>query len=91
MKLCNINRDKNYGSKMLFKKTGIVCGAREGSSNVNEPVLKQRLQSSSGCHRRSKTSTNVSKIYQTIDVNLLDDDLLSTDAGDEEVLLIQNT
>ena len=37
--MCNVVRDKNYGSKNLFKKTGVVCGARGGASNVYEPVL----------------------------------------------------
>ena len=37
--MCNIVRDKNYGSKTLLKKTGVICGAKNGVSNVYEPVL----------------------------------------------------
>jgi len=34
LKICNIIRDKNYGSNLLFKRTGVVCGAKSGSGNV---------------------------------------------------------
>ena len=39
LKICNVVREKNYGSKMLQKKTGIVCGAKKGARYVYEPLL----------------------------------------------------
>ena len=39
LKVCNVVREKNYGSKLLQKKTGIACGARTGASQVHEPLL----------------------------------------------------
>ena len=35
LKVCNILREKNHQAKMLFKKTGVVCGARYGANAVN--------------------------------------------------------
>lgn len=45
LKMCKVVRGKNYGSKSLMKKTGVVCGARYGSNNVHEPIiLKNRAR-----------------------------------------------
>ena len=56
MKRCNVIRDKNYGSKLLFKKTGIVCGARSGANMVHEPILKRdRAQSCNGTRNKQFT------------------------------------
>jgi hypothetical protein len=39
LKVCNVIREKNFGSKVLYKQTGVVCGARAGSGTVYEPVI----------------------------------------------------
>ena len=39
LKVCNVVREKNYGAKLLQKKTGVACGARAGASQVHEPLL----------------------------------------------------
>ena len=39
LKMCKVIRGKNYGSKILYKKTGVVCGARHGASTVHEPTM----------------------------------------------------
>lgn len=39
LKVCNVIREKNYGSKILYKQSGIICGARDGTKSVNEPVM----------------------------------------------------
>ena len=31
LKVCNVIREKNYGSKVLYKQTGTICGARSGT------------------------------------------------------------
>ena len=60
LKMCNIVRDKNYGSKSLFKKTGVICGAKAGVSNVYEPVLvtnMSKLNMSNDSISQSKPGT----------------------------------
>ena len=42
LRMCKVVRDKSQGSRVLSKKTGIVCGAREGSRAVNEPLMKYK-------------------------------------------------
>jgi hypothetical protein len=39
LKVCNVVREKNYGSKLLHKKTGVAGGARTGADQVHEPLL----------------------------------------------------
>ena len=45
LKVCNVIREKNYGSKVLYKQSGTICGARSGTRSVHEPVMlkKQHL------------------------------------------------
>lgn len=61
LKVCNILRDKNHKSKMLFKKTGIVCGARYGANAVNQPILlthDSRAKSVQGLTRFKQVELN---------------------------------
>ena len=44
LKVCNVIREKNYGSKILYKQSGKICGARTGTRSVNEPVIQKRNQ-----------------------------------------------
>ena len=58
LKMCKVVRSKNYGSKALMKRSGVVCGARNGSKNVTEPVIvknKQRLSESLNCKEEFKS------------------------------------
>ena len=62
LKVCNVVREKNYGSKLLQKKTGIACGARTGASQVHEPLLvsnnakRRRLAQSAAFRSRQHLS-----------------------------------
>lgn len=40
LKNCNIVREKRIGTKQLFSRTGKVCGAKDGASYVNEPLMR---------------------------------------------------
>lgn len=60
LKYCNVIRDKKEESKMLLRKTGVVCGAKNGAAAVNEPLLtkfKQRIMSANpgSRHRNGQT------------------------------------
>lgn len=61
LKQCNVVRDKQYGSTMLKKHTGIAAGARSGSFKVHQPILdlqKVRARSSEGNFRLSALRGN---------------------------------
>lgn len=52
LKVCNVIRDKNFGSKVLYKQSGVICGAKSGTKLVNQPFLRSQCQSA----RRPRTS-----------------------------------
>lgn len=66
LQLCNVVRYKNFGSKNLYKKTGVVCGAKNGSSLVFEPVIlknEQRNMYSRGAASNTRDNTQTNNIF----------------------------
>ena len=72
LKVCNVVREKNYGSKLLQKKTGIACGARTGANEVHEPLLvsntakRRRLAQSAAFRSRHHLSQSQGGSYTSI-------------------------
>lgn len=57
LRVCNVVREKNFGSKILYRKSGVVCGARAGVNSVNEPVVRRNITPSArGTTRRPGTN-----------------------------------
>jgi len=57
LRVCNVVREKNFGSKILYRKSGVVCGARAGVHAVNEPVVRRNITPSArGTARRPGTN-----------------------------------
>jgi len=52
LRVCNVVREKNFGSKILYRKSGVVCGARAGVYSVNEPVLRRNMTPSARANTR---------------------------------------
>jgi hypothetical protein len=72
LKVCNVVREKNYGSKLLHKKTGVAGGARTGADQVHEPLLvsntakRRRLAQSAAFRSRHHLSQSQGGSYTSM-------------------------
>ena len=69
LKNCNITRDRSLNAKILLRKTGVVCGARKGSSFVNEPIVKKLRSRIQSALPSKRLRNNQSRMLSIQDLN----------------------